>query len=98
MLHGARIETEQDEIPPYFWPVTGPWRMRGRESLVDHMFHLVLIADVVIYADLHKVFVDDESYNSGHGHAYEKYGVDIREGAIAIVRPDQCKLLVGILS
>jgi hypothetical protein len=38
-----------------------------------------------------KTFVDDESYNSGHGHAYEKYGVDVQEGAIAIVRPDQCK-------
>jgi phenol 2-monooxygenase len=41
--------------------------------------------------DLLKTFVDDESYNSGHGHAYEKYGVDVEEGAIAIVRPDQCK-------
>ena len=42
--------------------------------------------------DLLKTFVDDESYNSGHGHAYEKYGVDVDEGAVAIVRPDQCKL------
>lgn len=37
--------------------------------------------------------MDDESYNSGHGHAYEKYGIDVEEGAVAIVRPDQCKLL-----
>jgi phenol 2-monooxygenase (NADPH) len=37
--------------------------------------------------------VDDESYNSGHGHAYVKYGIDVEEGAVAIVRPDQCKLL-----
>jgi hypothetical protein len=41
-------------------------------------------------SDLHKTFIDDESYNSGHGKAYEFYGVDPREGAVAIVRPDQC--------
>jgi phenol 2-monooxygenase (NADPH) len=46
------------------------------------------IADVS--SDLHKTFIDDESYNSGHGKAYEFYGVDPREGAVAIVRPDQC--------
>lgn len=46
------------------------------------------IADVP--SDLHKTFIDDESYNSGHGKAYEFYGVDPREGAVAIVRPDQC--------
>lgn len=45
-----------------------------------------------VHSDMHKTFVDDESYNSGHGHAYEKYGVDVVEGAIAIVRPDQCSL------
>ncbi|KAB5533390.1 FAD binding domain-containing protein [Coniochaeta sp. 2T2.1] len=38
---------------------------------------------------LHKVVFDDESYNSGHGHAYEAYGVDPAVGALIIVRPDQ---------
>ncbi len=41
--------------------------------------------------DVHKTFVDDESYNSGHGDAYEFYGVDPKRGAVAIVRPDQCE-------
>jgi len=36
------------------------------------------------------VFVDDEHYNSGHGHAYEKFGIDAERGATVIVRPDQC--------
>ncbi|PVH75655.1 putative phenol 2-monooxygenase [Cadophora sp. DSE1049] len=44
--------------------------------------------------DLHKTFVDDESYNSGHGHAYEKYGIDVKEGAVAVVRPDQYVSLI----
>ncbi len=44
--------------------------------------------------DLHKTFVDDESYNSRHGHAYEFYGVDEKEGALVIVRPDQCEYLI----
>ncbi|KAF2468923.1 phenol 2-monooxygenase-like protein [Lindgomyces ingoldianus] len=39
--------------------------------------------------DLHKVYIDDEHYNSGHGHAYEKYEVDPAVGAVVIVRPDQ---------
>ncbi|KAI4636958.1 hypothetical protein J4E93_010748 [Alternaria ventricosa] len=39
--------------------------------------------------DLHKTFVDDDHYNSGHGHAYEKYGVSPDVGAVIIVRPDQ---------
>jgi phenol 2-monooxygenase len=39
--------------------------------------------------DLHKTFVDDMSYNSGHGQALKTYGVDPENGAIVIVRPDQ---------
>ncbi|CAN9312573.1 unnamed protein product [Alternaria alternata] len=39
--------------------------------------------------DLHKTYLDDEHYNSGHGHAYQIYGVDLDVGAVVIVRPDQ---------
>lgn len=39
--------------------------------------------------DLHKTYIDDEHYNLGHGHAYEKYGVEAEKGAVVIVRPDQ---------
>ncbi|KAF2734495.1 hypothetical protein EJ04DRAFT_576888 [Polyplosphaeria fusca] len=67
VLSGGFAETEQEQIPQYFWPVTGKYKMR----------------------DLHKVYVDDEHYNSGHGHAYERYGVDANSGAVVIVRPDQ---------
>ncbi|KAK3400908.1 FAD binding domain-containing protein [Sordaria brevicollis] len=38
--------------------------------------------------NLFKVYADDESYNSGHGHAYEAYGIDPAKGALVIVRPD----------
>ncbi|ORY17091.1 putative phenol 2-monooxygenase [Clohesyomyces aquaticus] len=67
VLRTKFVETEQEQIPDYFWPVTGKWRIR----------------------DLHKVYIDDEHYNSGHGHAYEKYEVDAAPGAVVIVRPDQ---------
>lgn len=40
---------------------------------------------------LFKVYADDESYNSGHGHAYEAYGIDPAKGALVIVRPDHCE-------
>lgn len=39
--------------------------------------------------DLHKTYIDDEHYNAGQGHAYERYGVDAQQGAVVIVRPDQ---------
>ncbi|KAK5061600.1 hypothetical protein LTR84_008144 [Exophiala bonariae] len=39
--------------------------------------------------DLHKVFIDERSYNSGDGKAYETYKIDSDRGAIVIVRPDQ---------
>lgn len=46
---------------------------------------------MLLPAGLFKTFVDDESYNSGHGHAYSSYGIDPSRGALVIVRPDQCK-------
>jgi phenol 2-monooxygenase (NADPH) len=66
ILHGDRHTMEQEQLHPYFWPVTGKWQIK----------------------DLHKTFVDEESYNSGHGKAYEHYGVDPDVGAMAIIRPD----------
>ncbi|EED24607.1 phenol 2-monooxygenase, putative [Talaromyces stipitatus ATCC 10500] len=48
--------------------------------------------------DLFKTFVDCKSYNSGHGHAYETYQIDKREGAIVIVRPDHYISLITSLT
>jgi phenol 2-monooxygenase len=39
--------------------------------------------------DLHKMYIDDKHYNAGHGHAYEQYSVDVEQGAVVVVRPDQ---------
>ncbi|KAJ6010333.1 hypothetical protein N7451_001745 [Penicillium sp. IBT 35674x] len=39
--------------------------------------------------DLHKMYYDDESYNNGHGRAYDFLGINPKEGALIIVRPDQ---------
>lgn len=67
VLSGQRVNIEQEQVPAYFWPSTGKWKVR----------------------DLHKTFIDDASYNSGHGYAYQTYGIDPERGAIIIVRPDQ---------
>jgi phenol 2-monooxygenase len=48
--------------------------------------------------DLNKVFVDDESYNYGHGHAYETLGIDRTQGAAVVVRPDQYVSMVTSLN
>ena len=37
------------------------------------------------------MYYDDESYNKGHGQAYEFLGINPEQGAIVIARPDQCK-------
>lgn len=29
VLSGARANVEQEQIPEYFWPITGQWKMRG---------------------------------------------------------------------
>jgi phenol 2-monooxygenase len=76
---------EQEQIPDLFWPVTGQWGMRGMFALISTPTHTYL------KLDLHKVYIDDESYNSGHGRAYEFYGVDPLKGAVVVVRPDQCQ-------
>jgi phenol 2-monooxygenase len=44
------------------------------------------------------VFVDDESYNSGHGHAFDTIEVDHEAITIVVVRPDQCKSMANIKS
>ena len=47
--------------------------------------------------DHHKIVVDDESYNYGHGHAYDFLGVDPAQGAVVTVRPDQYVAMVSSL-
>jgi len=46
---------------------------------------------------LSKVFADEESYNSGHGQAYERYGINPYKGALVIVRPDHYVAKVAAL-
>lgn len=47
--------------------------------------------------DYMKVYVDDESYHEGHGHAYENYGVDAERGCVVALRPDQYVGYIGEL-
>ena len=47
--------------------------------------------------DLLKVYIDDDSYNNGHGHAYEALGIEANQGAMIVVRPDQYVSLVTSL-
>ncbi|GAB7354301.1 hypothetical protein MBLNU459_g4821t1 [Dothideomycetes sp. NU459] len=47
--------------------------------------------------DYNKVFVDDESYHEGHGHAYEGYGVDKSRGCVVAIRPDNYTGFIGDL-
>ena len=45
--------------------------------------------------DYSKITADDQSYHEGHGQAYKNYGVDPKEGAVVILRPDQYVSWVG---
>jgi phenol 2-monooxygenase (NADPH) len=44
-----------------------------------------------------KIYVDDQSYHEGHGHAYDNYGVDPKKGCMVILRPDQYVSWIGDL-
>jgi phenol 2-monooxygenase len=79
-------DTEQERIPDYFWPKSGKWGIRGMSP--SSSWKTVTLTDIL---DFHKTYLDDEHYNSGHGHAYKIYGVNPDVGAVVIVRPDQCK-------
>ena len=85
VLSGERLKTELEQIPQCFMPVTGKWRMRGKLD-INHLMSLLIMS-----LDLHKLYIDDESYHNGHGHAYGFYGVRPEKGAVTIVRPDNCK-------
>ena len=39
--------------------------------------------------------MDDWSYHQGHGHAYEKWGVDPEAGCVVALRPDMYVGWVG---
>jgi phenol 2-monooxygenase len=88
VLRSKFVDVHQEDIPGYFWPVTGKWRIRG-SSCCPHPY--IPSKPRLCAADLHKVYVDDEHYNAGHGHAYERYDVGPEVGAVVIVRPDQRK-------
>lgn len=47
--------------------------------------------------DLWRAYTDDDSYHSGHGRAYEKYGIDKERGLTAIIRPDGYVAYLGDL-
>lgn len=87
--HGKRHDVELEQIPEVFYPVAGKNQTRGEFSRCPVCcIHINLILSL---SDLHKIYYDDESHNKGHGHAYEYLGIDPKQGALIIVRPDQCK-------
>ncbi|KAG0151660.1 hypothetical protein CROQUDRAFT_36280 [Cronartium quercuum f. sp. fusiforme G11] len=68
----------------------------ARISLEPEQFHDILrpVKGKHGYRSYQKIFTDDETYHHGHGHAYEKYGIDPKAGCVIVVRPDQHVSLV----
>lgn len=62
----------------------------ARYNYISYSLEAVIVPLTLTILDLHKTYIDDESYYSGHGQAYEKYGISTEEGAVIVVRPDQC--------
>lgn len=86
VMKGDRSKVEFKALHKAFWPETGDQNLNGK-SLNPGSAKLAL---PLIGTDLDKIYFDDESYHHGHGHAYEAYGIDPKEGCIVVVRPDQC--------
>jgi phenol 2-monooxygenase len=89
--HGSRHGVELEQIPECFYPISGKNQTRGTVL----RFLIFTFIPNLEYSDLHKIYYDDNSYNDGHGHAYEYLGIDPTQGALIIVRPDQCKQMPG---
>jgi phenol 2-monooxygenase len=97
VLHGDRVAIEeavtenQLHVPEIFRTADGPYNLPGM-NLPAHV-NTIDLPDL----DLNTVFVDDESYNYGHGHAYDNLGINPQQGAVVIVRPDQYVSMVTSL-
>lgn len=87
--HGNRYDVELEQIPECFYPATGKNQTQGMTCPENYSADLLELANRL--EDLHKIYYDDESHNRGHGHAYEFLGIDPKQGALIIVRPDQCE-------
>lgn len=90
VLKTRRIDLELEQIPEAFKPVTGRHRTQSKSMNINSAPKqgVQLCSQRV---GLHKVFADDASYNSGHGHAFDTLGISPERTTIAVVRPDQCK-------
>lgn len=88
-----RTSIEPNAFPYVLWPAKGPHGCRG-PSFVQSRCRLDLIADSWWVSDYSKLYADDDSWFSGHGHAYKNLGIDPEKGCIVLVRPDQTVSLV----
>ncbi|EGG02775.1 uncharacterized protein MELLADRAFT_109827 [Melampsora larici-populina 98AG31] len=63
----------------------------SRTALELTQFHQILrpLQGPHRFGSYKKIFTDEESYHEGHGHAYEKYGINPNVGCIIVARPDQ---------
>jgi diadenosine tetraphosphate (Ap4A) HIT family hydrolase len=77
------------KIPDIFKPKDGKFQLACK-CVSSHAGVIQAKEHTLTYtADHHKIVVDDESYNYGHGHAYDFLGIDPSVGAAVTVRPDQ---------
>lgn len=69
-----------------------------RRCVEMHAFPpLLLPYDEELGYDYDCIFVDEESYYQGHGHAYDGYGIDRTRGCVVVMRPDQHVAWIGEL-
>ncbi|CAL8584823.1 hypothetical protein XPA_010406 [Xanthoria parietina] len=69
-----------------------------RRCVEMHAFPpLLLPYDEELGYDYDCIFVDEESYYQGHGHAYDGYGIDRTRGCVVVIRPDQHVAWIGEL-
>jgi phenol 2-monooxygenase len=87
--YGSRHSVELSQIPSAFYPITGKNQIKGASLDVSKTR-----AKLTDWLDLHKIFFDDESYDTKHGHLYDYLKISPENGAIVIIRPDQCEFLL----
>lgn len=88
VLKTERTEINLSQIPEIFTPLTGKRWIQSESSWFGSKNSLLMLVP-----GLHKVLVDDASYSSGHGHAFDTLGINTERTTVVVVRPDQREYL-----
>ncbi|KAJ2994318.1 hypothetical protein NUW58_g1587 [Xylaria curta] len=86
--HGGVMKFETDRYPSIIDILLVHTARRDKVEILRDLNDIYHPFDPKLGWDYDKILVDAPSYHDGYGHAYEGYGIDPKNGALVVVRPD----------